>query len=106
MSKHESGRNESFDMDVELFPQEVIDLQRELLNSYHKGLFVKMQLRYQETLAEGDEFDFLSKVATVAGVELDGEYTLEQLARLILPKLLKERLQNTIIDTARQGGLQ
>lgn len=68
----------------ELFPQEYIDLNAELLTGYHPKLdFLAMYGM--------DDVDMkLAQIASYCEVMLDGDYTLEN--RIQLCKILRERL--------------
>ena len=68
----------------ELFPQEYIDLNKELLTPYHPKLDFIQQYPM-------DEIDIkLAQIAAYCEVMLDGDYTLEN--RIKLCKVLTEKL--------------
>lgn len=85
-------------IDATYLPQELIDLQKELMRKEHEGLFIKIYLEHAEGLSEvTNQMDFLTLLCTVLRIELDGEYNIADLANKILPILRNERLNKSII---------
>ena len=79
----------------EYFPQEYVELQKELLTGYHTKLVELLQKHPQ-----GELDVILAEIATYCEVILDGTYTLEERRKLC--DILRKRL---VAKRERPGGI-
>lgn len=87
-------------LDIHMFPDSVINLQRELYHPFHAGLHLRMQDNHTKELQTmKDQIDYMVILATEIDMVLDGEYTLTELADKLFKELRYNRLHNTVIDS-------
>lgn len=84
-------------VDVDYFPDSVIKLQTELLHPYHNGLYIRLITQFEEEFKDiKNPADFLTLLCTAMEVKLDGEYTMEELSKIVYDKLETERRLNSL----------
>jgi hypothetical protein len=76
---------------VEIFPEELLEVQRALLDPYFQPILLDAFARHPDASnqMEAPE-DLFVLLATYWAIPLDGEYTPVELANLILPKIRDE----------------
>jgi len=94
----DKGKGKAHDLlEATYIPQILIDVQRELMHPYHNGLFIRMVTKYPDEFKSLDSPEaFLTLLCTDLEIELDGEYTLEDLASKVYKRINSERRLNDL----------
>lgn len=79
-------------VDIDYFPESVIELQKELMHPFHNGLFIRLITKYPDEMQSLQSQEaFLTLLCTDLEIQLDGEYTMEQLCSKVYDRISTER---------------